>query len=66
MGKAGLGVVIRNNRGQALASLSKQASLPFSLDITEAMVAARAISFAQGLGLTSFTLEGDSANIIKT
>ncbi|XP_050241310.1 uncharacterized protein LOC126690232 [Quercus robur] len=66
MGKAGLGVVIRNSRGQALASLSEQASLPFSPDITEALVATGTISFTQGLGFTSFILEGDSANIIKT
>ena len=66
MGKAGLGVVIRDTRGQALASLSEQASLPFSPDITEAMAATRAISCAQGLGFTSFTLEGGSTNIIKT
>ena len=66
MGKAGLGVVIRNSRGQALASLSEQTSLPFSPDITEALAAARAISFARGLGFTSFTLEGDSTNIIKS
>ena len=66
MGKASLGVVIRNSRGQALASLSEQTSLPFSPDITEALAAARAISFARGLGFTSFTLEGDSTNIIKS
>ena len=66
MGKAGLGVVIRNSRGQALASLSEQTILPFSPDITEALAAARAISFARGLGFTSFTLEGDSTNIIKS
>ena len=66
MGKAGLGVVIRNSRGQALASLSEQTSLPFSPDITEALAAARAISFARGLSFTSFTLEGDSMNIIKS
>ena len=30
------------------------------------MATARAISFAQGLGFTSFILEGDFANIIKT
>ena len=63
MGKTGLGVVIRDSRGQALASLSEQASLPFSPEIVEAMAAARAISFAQGLA--SFVLEGDSINIIK-
>ena len=65
LGKAGLGVIIRNSRGHALASLSEQAPLPFSPDIVEAMAAARAISFAQGLGFTSFILEGDSVNVIK-
>ena len=30
------------------------------------MAVARAISFARGLGFTSFILEGDSTNIIKT
>ena len=49
-----------------MASLSEQANLPFSPDITEALATARAISFAQGLGFTSFILEGDFANIIKT
>ncbi|XP_075662941.1 uncharacterized protein LOC142632421 [Castanea sativa] len=65
MGKAGLGVIIRDSKGQAIASLSEQASLPFSPEIVEAMAAARAISFAQGLGFTSFILEGDSTNIIE-
>ena len=65
MGKAGSGVIIRDSRGQALASLSEQALLPFSPEIVEAMAAARAISFAQGLGFTSFVLEGDSVNVIK-
>ena len=37
MGKAGLGVVIRNSRGQALASLLEQANLPYSPDITKAL-----------------------------
>ena len=46
MGKASLGVIIRDCRGQALASLSEQASLPFSSKIVEAMAAARAISVA--------------------
>ena len=66
MGKVGLGVIIRDSRGQALASLSEQAHLPFSPEIVEAMAAARAISFAQGLGFTSFILEGDSVNVIKS
>ena len=40
--------------------------LPFSPDIVEAMAAARAISFAQELGIRPFILEGDSEAVIKT
>ena len=64
--KAGIGVIVRDSNGQALASLSEQASFPFSSKIAEAMAAARALSFVQGLGFTSFILEGDSANVINT
>ena len=48
--KAGLGVIIRNDHGQAIASLSEQIRLPFSSDLVEALAAVRAISFAQELG----------------
>ena len=66
IGKAGLGVIVRDSNGQAIASLSEQASLPFSPEIAEVMAATRALSFAQDLGFTSFILEGDSANVINT
>ena len=66
IGKVGLGVVIRNNQGQAIASLSEQIPLPFSSDVVEALAAARAISFARELGCFSFILEGDSDVVIKT
>nr|POE50556.1 putative ribonuclease h protein [Quercus suber] len=64
--KAGIGVIVRDSTGQAIASLSEQASLPFSPEIAEAMAAARALSFVQDLGFSSFILEGDSANVINT
>ena len=63
--EAGLGVVIRNGHGQVLASLSEQIHLPFSLDMVEAMAAARATSFALEAGLSSFILEGDAQAVIK-
>ena len=66
LGKAGLGVVIRNWQGNVMASFSEQAPRPFSPDIVEAMAAARAISFAQELGVRPFVLEGDSDVVIKT
>ena len=63
---AGLGIVIRNSLGQPIASLSELVNLPYSSDIVEAMVAARAIHFAQEIGLNSFILEGDSETVIKS
>nr|XP_023924334.1 uncharacterized protein LOC112035735 [Quercus suber] len=66
LGKAGLGVVVHDCHGNAIASLSEQASLPFAPVIVVAMAAARAITFAQELGLQEFMLEGDSIAVINT
>ena len=49
-----------------MASLSEQGPLPFSLDIVEAMAAAREISFAHELTIKPFILEGDSESVINT
>ena len=64
--KAGIRMIVRDSNGQAIAFLSEKASLPFSPKIAEAMAAARALSFVQDLGFTSFILEGDLANVINT
>lgn len=66
IGKAGLGVVIWDIQGQAIVSLSEQVPLPFSLGVVEALVVARAISFALEIGCSSFILESDSEFVIKT
>ncbi|XP_075659258.1 uncharacterized protein LOC142629163 [Castanea sativa] len=60
LGKAGLGVVVHDCQGNVIASLSEQVPLQFSPDIVESMAAARAMTFAKGLGLAEFILEGDS------
>lgn len=39
IGRAGIGAVIRNFQGQAIANLSKQTSLPHSSDMVEALAA---------------------------
>jgi len=65
LGKAGLGVVVHDNHGNAITSLSEQAPLPFSPVIVEAMAIARAITFAQELGIKEFMLEGDSEAVIN-
>ena len=63
--KVGLGVIIRDNHGQVLASLSEQIQLPCSSNLVEAIAAARAISFAHDLSLSNYILEGDSDMVIK-
>ena len=62
--KAGLGVIIRDNQGQVLASLSEQVQLPCSSDLVEAIAAARAIALAHDLSLSNYILEGDSDKVI--
>ena len=66
LGKVGIGVVVHDYHGNAIASLSEQAPLPFSPVIVEAMAATRAITFAQELGLNEFMIEGDSKAVINT
>lgn len=59
IGMAGLGDVIRNSLGQAIASLSEQVPFPHSSDIVEALATTRAISFVLELGFSTFILEGN-------
>ena len=66
LGKAVLGVVVHDCQGNAIASLSEQAPLLFSPVIIEAMDAAKAMTFAQELGIADFMLEGDSEVVINT
>ena len=49
-----------------MATLSEQALLPYAPEIVEAMAAARAISFAQEIGLRPYILEGDAEVVINT
>ena len=66
LGKVGLGVVVHDSQGNAIASLSEWAPLPFSLNIVEAMAVARAMAFAQELGIAEFILEGDLEAVINS
>ena len=66
IGRAGLGVVVRDSQGQALALLSERVPLPFSSDLVEALATVWAISFALEIGCLSFILEGDLGRVINT
>lgn len=64
-GMAGIGVVIRNEQGLVIASMSKKFILPHSVDEVGVSAAIKALGFAQDIGISSIILEGDSEGIIK-
>ena len=61
----GIGMVIRNNSGQVIASCSEQLSQAYNGNEIEALAAAKAVSFAAEIGITKAVLEGDSLTIMK-
>jgi len=60
---AGLGVVIRDSRGDILGTMSVCVPLPHSVPEVEALACRHAVSFAVDLGLHEVIFEGDSAII---
>ena len=58
--------MVHDCQGNAIASLSEQAPLPFSPVIVEAMAVARALTFAQELGINEFMIDEDSEAVINT
>ena len=62
---AGIGVVIRNNLGQVIASCSQRLFQAFNSVDVEALAAAKAVSFAAEIGITKAVLEGDSLTIMN-
>ena len=64
-GCADLGVVVRDSAGLVMAALSQRVRLPGSPDVVEALVARRAICFAQELSLHNVVFEGDSLKVIQ-
>ena len=63
--RAGLGVVIRNQDGLVMASLSEVVPLPSTVIEVETLAARRAVEFALELGFENIVLEGDSEILIK-
>ncbi|XP_075664873.1 uncharacterized protein LOC142634467 [Castanea sativa] len=64
-GKAGIGVVIRNENGEVMASLAEKITKPDCVEVLEALAARRAILFAIELGLQQVIIEGDSEIVFK-
>lgn len=59
-----MGVVIRNDMGQVMVSLSQKTTLPFTAIEVEAMAARRALELALETGFDQVILEGDSQILI--
>nr|XP_023897448.1 uncharacterized protein LOC112009346 [Quercus suber] len=58
--QAGLGVVIRDSKGQVMVSLAQRIPLPSTAIEVEALAARRALELALETGLNKGVLEGDS------
>ena len=63
--EAGLGSIIRNDRGLVMAALMQVIPLPTSVEIVEVLAARRALIFALELGFDQVILEGDSEIAIR-
>uniref|UniRef100_A0A2N9GPD6 Uncharacterized protein n=1 Tax=Fagus sylvatica TaxID=28930 RepID=A0A2N9GPD6_FAGSY len=61
----GIGVVIRDNTGQVIATLSQKVFGTHTVEMIEALAARRAIIFAREVGIDNVEVEGDAENIIK-
>ena len=57
--RAGIGVVIKNEDGAVMASMSQQLPLPTTVAMVEALATRKAVEFALELGLTKVIIEGD-------
>ncbi|KAK7840646.1 putative ribonuclease h protein [Quercus suber] len=62
---AGLGVVIRDWRGEAIGALTTSVPLAQTVAELEALACRRAVQFAREIGLTQVMFEGDSSTVIQ-
>ncbi|XP_023886377.1 uncharacterized protein LOC111998512 [Quercus suber] len=65
LGEAGLGFVIRNEKGEVMGSLAEKINKPDSVEVLEALATRRAVLFAVELGLQRVVFEGDSETVFK-
>ena len=63
--EARIGVIIRNESGEVMATLSKKIAQPHSVKILEILAARRAIQFTVELCFHHATFEGDAEGVIK-
>lgn len=61
----GIGVIVRNELGQVMASLAEKLVMPSTVEVLEVMAARRAMIFMEELGLQQAIFEGDSELVVK-
>ena len=64
--EAGIGVVIRNCKGEIMAALSEKIQKPQSVVALEMLAARRAVLFACECGIQQSSFEGDSEFVINS
>ena len=64
-GEAGIGIIVRDARGEVIAALAEKLLYPGSVVVLESLAARRAVSFAMELGLSSSIIEGDLEVVFK-
>ena len=63
--EAGIGVVIRDSRGEVKAALSEKIKKPPTVDVLELFATKQAVTFSLETGTTRAVVEGDFATMIK-
>ena len=63
--EARLGVVIRNDSGLVIATLSKKIPIPCSMELVELLAVRKVVHFATKLGFRQVYFEGDSKIVFK-
>ena len=63
---AGVGVIIRDEKGQIIAFMAEKVPLPNSVAALEAVAAVKALNFVAKLSISSIMVEGDLKIVIKT
>ena len=65
MEEAGIGVIVRNDRGEMLVALSVKIPYLGSVVLVEVLVARKGVQFIMELGITQSIFEGDSKIVYK-
>ena len=63
--QTGIGVIVRNNNGQVIDSLSQQLNQAYKSIEVEVMAAIRVLEFAAELGLDGVVVEDDSSIVMN-